>query len=142
MPPQDANPTPSFGGFGLRGMLAQEYTDVMILSIAANGRDMAFSSDTGMAECLVVARKLGPGESPDNRAHFTSLRHRPEGFAHASSVAGGLLGGSQIRRIEDGPYGGTLLMVGEALAGETITAPRDAEGESWGAVRIAERLRQ
>ena len=123
---------------GFRGMLAQEYTDVMILSIAANGRDMAFSSDTGMAECLVVARKLGPGESPDNRAHFTSLRHRPEGFAHASSVAGGLLGGSQIRRIEDGPYGGTLLMVGEALAGETITAPRDAEGESWGAVRLAD----
>ena len=111
---------------------------MMILSIAANGRDMAFSSDTGMAECLVVARKLGPGESPDNRAQFTSLRHRPEGFAHASSVAGGLLGGSQIRRIEDGPYGATLLMVGEALAGETITAPRDAEGESWGAVRLAD----
>ena len=39
---------------GFREMLAKEYTDVTILSIAANGRDMAFSSDTGMAECLVI----------------------------------------------------------------------------------------
>ena len=40
-----------------RELLATDYTDLTVLSIAANGRDMSFSSDTGMAECLVIARK-------------------------------------------------------------------------------------
>ena len=123
---------------GLREMLSSEYTDVTVLSIAANGREMSFSSDTGMAECLVVARKLRPDESPQDRACFTSLRRRPQGFSHASSIAGRLLDGSLVRRIEDGPYGGTPLTVGEEPAGETITAPRGENGESWGAVRLAD----
>ena len=123
---------------GFRGMLVQEYTDVTVLSIAANGRDMAFSSDTGMAECLVVARKLKQCEQPQSHARFTSLQHRPKGFAHASSLAGRLLDDSSARRIEDGPYGGTPVVVGEEPAGETITAPRDAEGGTWGAVRVAD----
>ena len=121
-----------------RQMMAQEFTDLMVLSIADTGRDMSFSSDTGMAECLVVARRLKPDESPDYRARFTSLRRRPQGFAHASSLASRLVDGSRVRRIEDGPYGGTPLKVGEELAGETITAARGAEGETWGAVRLSD----
>ena len=42
---------------GFRQMLVSGYSDLTILSIAANGKDMSFSSDTGMAECLVIARK-------------------------------------------------------------------------------------
>ena len=123
---------------GFREMIDSGYTDMAVLSIAANGRDMSFSSDTGMAECLVVARKLKPEEPPQNRAHFASLRHRPQGFVHASSLAGRLLDHSQVRRLEDGPYGGTPLTVGEEPVGETITAPRYEDGESWGAVRLAD----
>ena len=123
---------------GFREMLGKWYTDLQVLSIAANGSDMSFSSDTGMAECLVIARKLKEAESPDKEAHFTSLSHRPQGFAHASSLAGGLLDGGQVRRIEDGPYDGTPLMVGEELAGKTITTPRSTDGESWGAVRLSD----
>ena len=92
---------------GFREMIDSGYTGMAVLSIAANGRDMSFSSDTGMAECLVVARKLKPKETPQHRARFTSLRHRPQGFAHAGSLAGRLLDDGQIRRLEDGPYGGT-----------------------------------
>ena len=47
-----------------RQMMAQHFTDLMVLSIAANGREMSFSSDTGMAECLVIARKMLIGTSP------------------------------------------------------------------------------
>ena len=119
-------------------MLTREYTDLEILSIAANGREMSFSSDTGMAECLVIARKFKPEETPQDQVYFTSLRRRPRGFAHASSLAGGLLDSGQVRRIENGPYGGTPLVVGEELAGETITAPHDADGAGWGAVRLAD----
>ena len=123
---------------GFREMLAREYTDATVLSIAANGRDMSFSSDTGMAECLVVARRLKSDETPQDRTHFTSLRHRPQGFVHASSLAGRLMDGSRVRRIEDGPYGATPLTVGEELAGGTITTPRSEDGESWGAVRLSD----
>ena len=118
-------------------MLAREDTDLEILSIAANGYGMSFSSDTGMAECLVIARKFKPDETPHDRVHFTSLRRRPRGFAHASSPLVGCRTGGQVRRLEDGPYGGTLLMVGEELAGEMITAPHDPGGDNWGAVRLA-----
>ena len=41
-----------------RELIAKQYTNVTIVSIAANGRDMSFSSDTGMAECLVIGRKV------------------------------------------------------------------------------------
>ena len=119
-------------------MLAREYNDVTVLSIAANGRDMSFSSDTGMAECLVIARRLRSGEASQDKARFTSLRRRPQGFVHASSQAGRLIDGSQVRRHDDGPYGGTPLVVGEAVTGETITAPLGAVGESWGSVRLSD----
>ena len=121
-----------------RKMLAREYTDVMVLSIAANGRDMSFSSDTGMAECLVVARKQTRGDLPPDPSLFTSLRRRPQGFAHASSLACRIIDGGQVRRLEDGPYGGTLLMIGEDPTGETLTAPPRSDGESWGAVRLSD----
>ena len=123
---------------GFRDMLDDHYTDVTVLSIAANGRDMSFSSDTGMAECLVIARRLRSDETPQDRARFTSLSHRPQGFAHASSLAVRLLDGSRVRRLEDGPYGGTPLSIGEELAGETITTPCGEDGENWGAVRLTD----
>ena len=123
---------------GVRQLIAQDYTDVMILSIAANGRDMSFSSDTGMAECLVIGRKLQPQETPMSRARYTSFRRRPDAFAHASSIAGRLLNGGQVRGLEDGPYGGTSLTLGEESVGETITGPCGGDGESWGAVRLSD----
>ena len=123
---------------GLREMLASDYTDVTVLSIAANSREMSFSSDTGMAECLVVARKVRQGEAPDDRASFTSFNGRPRGFAHSSLLSSGLRDGHEERRLEGGPYGGTLLMVGEELAGESVSAPIGKDGESWSAVRLAD----
>ena len=124
---------------GFREMIGCYYTDLTVLTIAAaDNDDLSFSSDTGLAECLVIARRLKLDETPQDRARFTSLNHRPQGFAHASSLSGGLLDGSPVRRIEDGPYGGTPLTVGEEPAGESITAPRSEDGESWGAVRLSD----
>ena len=47
-----------------RELIATQFTDVTIASIAANGYDMSFSSDTGMAECLIIGRKKYEGRSP------------------------------------------------------------------------------
>ena len=44
----------------------------------------------------------------------------------------------QARCIEDGPYGGTALMIGDELAGESMTAPVQTDGTSWGAVRLSD----
>ena len=119
-----------------RQMLSVRYEDLTILSIAADGSYMSFSSDTGMAECLVIARKRKAGEPPGKRALFSSLTHRPEGFANASEIAKGTINAITVRSIEDGPYGGTPLLVGSGLAGAMITAPHPTNGEGWNAVRI------
>ncbi len=122
-----------------REMLAGHYTDLTVLSIAgADDHEISFSSDTGMADCLVVARRLRQNESSDGRRRFTSLRHRPRGFAFASSLAARLLDGGHVRRIEDGPFGGTPLAVGEESAGETITSHSGTGGDNWGAVRLSD----
>ena len=71
---------------GFRELIGQEYTDLTLLSIAANGKEMSFSSDTGMAECLIVARKCVEDKdfSLLHRSRFTSLRNRPQGLAHST----------------------------------------------------------
>ena len=52
-----------------RQTLSELYGEVQILSIAVAGsRDRAFSADTGMAECLVLAKKIGGG----GRTYFQS----------------------------------------------------------------------
>ena len=122
-----------------RNMLAQDYTDISVLSIAANGRDMAFSSDTGMAECLVVARKRRKDEASSGAMEFTSFRQRPQGFAHAAAISSAAANSESARGIKDGPYGGTPLMVGDEKTGEMLTAPYDADGEAWAPVGLGTR---
>ena len=124
-----------------RDLLAKEYTDISVLSIAANGRDMSFSSDTGMAECLVIACR---GDQPaahtvcPQDVQFTSLNRRPRKFEHAAAIASVMSDTKSIRDIEDGPYGGTQLMVGDEKAGEMLSAPYGKEGAAWTVVRLSD----
>jgi len=121
---------------GLREMLVRDYTDMTVVSIAANDQDMSFSSDTGMAECLVVARKLMVDEQPNDTDRFVSLSRRPQGSAYARELVSGCgPDNCQVRQIEDGPYGGTPIMIGGELAGYMITAPR---APVWRAVRVSD----
>ena len=121
-----------------REMMEADYTDLHILSIAANGMDMSFSSDTGMADCLVIGRKCVRENDHSSRpqAHFTSLHERPKGFAEASTITKGLVEREYVRSISDGPYGGTPLKVGDQILGETVSTPLSAQGGSWGGVRV------
>ena len=119
--------------------LAKDYADLTVLSIAASDNDhLSFSADTGMAECLVVARKLKQSEVTTGRGHFVSLGHRAQRFAHAGSLAMNVSNPERARRVEDGPYGGTALMIGDELAGESMTVPVQTDGASWGAVRLSD----
>ena len=105
---------------GFREMIVTDYTDVCVLSISANGDDMSFSSDTGMAECLVVARKIEPEQSSVGRVQFASLAVRPAGFASSSAIAGNIIATDYVRKIEDGPFGGTRLSIGRRVGGRVV----------------------
>ena len=119
--------------------MAKNYTDLTVLSIAASDNDhLSFSADTGMAECLVIARKVKQAEAPTGRGHFISLGRRAQGFAHATSLAMNVSSPQKARRVEDGPYGGTALMIGDELAGDSMTVPVQTDGASWGAVRLSD----
>ena len=121
-----------------RRIIATRYTKVMIVSISAHPKDMSFSSDTGMAECLVIGRKLRRNERADLRANFVSLRRRPEGFVQAGDLSKSILIDTPIRKIEDGPFGGVSVYCGATLEGEQLEVPIAADGNGWSAARISD----
>lgn len=122
-----------------RRTVSQSYFDISVLSIAADGSDLAYSSDTGMAECLVVARKRGEDENPANRAVFSSFRNRPGGFAQSATIVGTMAThDGSVRGIEDGPYGGTRITVGEETVGEMLSVPLRQDGDFWSPVRLSD----
>ena len=121
-----------------RELIATQYADATIVSIASTGRGMAFSSDTGIAECLIIARKLKPKEKPPMRAEFVSLTHRPAGFLESREFARGVTADMELSRLEDGPYGGAPIYCGEDLVGEALDAPIDNYATGWGAARMSD----
>ena len=123
-----------------RELMAQQYTDISVLSIAAAGiNDISFSADTGLGECLVVARKRREDEESESAVKFISLTRRPDGFLRADLIAKSILNANDnVRGIEDGPYGGTPLDIGTEQVGELLSTPSlpYERGGGWGAVRI------
>ena len=70
---------------GAREALRAHYSDVHVTSIATTGSTArAFSADTGMAECLVVATKRGGGKSG---ASYSNLAARPSSLLEAAVEA-------------------------------------------------------
>ena len=119
-----------------RRMLSDEYSEISVISIAAANFDsISFSADTGLGECLIIARKRVGDEPKAQRAQFTSLRQRPQDIAQASIVASAILDNPDARRIEDGPYGGEPLSLGAEKIGETLDMPQTADGK-LSAVRL------
>ena len=128
---------PSWSKF--RQQIATKYTDVSIISLAdgdASGTDLSFSSDTGMAECLVIARKLSQAESVPTRADFTSLYSRPGNVIRSLELVKSIPSEYHVRRIEDGPYDGTQIQCGDELMGKILNGPLGQFDTGWGAARV------
>lgn len=124
-------------GRKLDKFLRKTYDDIILVSIASAGHDdMSFSADTGMAGCLVVGRKTVQS-SRWARTAFVVLYERP------SSTMTGLITAIQIRRLqegklrklEDGPVGGSLFHFGDDVIGYAMDAPLPKEGP-WNLSRI------
>ncbi len=109
----------------VRDMWAAEYHNVYVITIAgAKGKDNAFSSDTDMAECIVVATK-GISDNTGT-ATFVSLTKRPNSLLEATEVA------NRILR-SDGDE--ETLIIGEDVAGKRVECPVIV-GQTWGASRV------
>jgi hypothetical protein len=121
----------------VRSLWRTEYSEAIICSIAERGtHSRSFSADTGMAEALFVGRKLRPNAVP--RATFVILDGQP-----TSTIEGELIGQAitqtvqtgTVRRLEDGPFGGTRIMLGDTCVGEAVDCPLPTEGP-WQMVGI------
>ena len=118
----------------VRDMWAAKYHDVIVITIAeAKGLDCAFSADTDMAECIIVATK-GKGDNT-GRGKFVSLRHRPQSLLEAVEIANRVVRSNGAHRLEDTPSGGDPIAVGEEILGYMLDCPLSL-GEGWIATRI------
>ena len=117
----------------VREMWATEYHDVVVVTIGQKaGHDSAFSHDTNMAECMVVATK-GVGENT-GRAKFISLSERPKSLLAGQTLAVLIQRHAVTRRLEDEAHGGERLMIGDVSMAQMLECPIGA-GE-WGASRV------
>ena len=125
----------------IRRLLRREYDTPLVVTIAErSSRTRSFSADTDIAECLFVGRKERGNSEAEKRATFVVLNKQPrislegEQIAHAVSR---LLCASNIRCLEDGPFGGTRLLVGDSLYGEVLNCPLPRKG-AWQLVGICD----
>ena len=73
-----------------RESLRQHYRDITVVSIATHGTsDRAFSADTGMSECLLIATKAPWGNHSPKRqsAEFVNVPNRPASLLEAHETA-------------------------------------------------------
>ena len=106
----------------IRNMWATEYHDIIVITMAqAKAQDSAFSADTGMAECIVVATK-GVGENT-GRGKFVCLNHRPQSALEAVEIANRINRGNDTRKLEDTPNGGDIVSIGSTKIGQILDCP-------------------
>ena len=115
----------------VRDLWAQKYHDVIVVTIAnAKTEDCAFSADTNMAECLIIATKGISGNT--GRGTFVSLYQRPNNHLEAVEIAKEIHNLGSIRRLEDPPIGGDSIKVGNEM-GQALDCPLQ---NIWTATRI------
>ena len=118
-----------------RQLLRKSYSELMLISIAgARDDELSFSADTGMGECLVIGRK---SKSENKRATFIVLNERPSSSIIGASAAVQIhrLRAGKLRRLEDGPVGGSLMHFGDDTIGYAIDAALPEDGP-WNLARI------
>lgn len=122
-----------------RELLSKNYSGLVFASIAGlEDDDMSFSADTGMGECLVIGQKDKAGST---RAVFVVLKDRPSSTLLGASLARQirrLVQHKELRRLEDGPIGGTPLTFGEEVVGQAMDAPLPSNGGALNLARIGD----
>ena len=120
-----------------RQRIRREYTDIMVVTIAASGSfQKSFSADTGIAECLLIARRSKRTGTP--RAVFAILDSQPTSAVGSELIADEIIRkvrAKNIRRLEDAAQGGSSIEMGDTSAGQLIDCPLPESGP-WTMVGI------
>ncbi len=116
----------------VRNLWAEEYHNVTVVTIAdVETENCAFSADTNMAECIVVALK-GRTENT-GRGTFVCLHRRPNSHLEAVEIAKWIQRLREVRKLEDPPIGGDPIKVGDEIVGSALNCPL---GKIWSTSRI------
>jgi hypothetical protein len=107
-----------------RALVTSRYVNLIFVTNAGlAGADVSFSSDTGMGECLVLGKKEFGGSK---RASFVTLNQRPDSTMSGSNIAVQIrraIYQHRLRKLEEGPVGGTPIIMGAEIVGTAIDAP-------------------
>jgi hypothetical protein len=114
----------------VRKLWSEEYSDILVLSIASEEPSAsAFSADTGVAECMIVATRsekplpIAGKKPPPTPVLSVTLYRRPSSPLEGAEI-GRLIGemaeDSGVRTVEEAPLGGTPLYIGDEKVGEAI----------------------
>ena len=121
-----------------RKAIGKRCKEITVATIAGAGSyDSSFSADTGMAECLLVARR-GEQEG-EKRATFVMLGRRVGSANEADLLAaeiGRIRSSGQMRNIESA-YGMSSIVIGRQEYGSILNAPIPASGP-WPLVGIVD----
>ena len=118
----------------VRDLWTTAYHDVTVVTIAeAKRENCAFSADTNMAECLIIARK---GRTTDTgRGTFVCLHRRPNSHLEAVEIAKWVQRLRDVRKLEAPPIGGDPIKIGDEIVGSALNCPLE---KIWGTSRIKE----
>ncbi len=120
----------------VRKMWVEEYHDILVITIAHEDIEKcAFSADTGMAECLVIAKK---GKRKNmGRGTFVCLKRCPHGELEALEIAKRIHTFKNIHRLDDDTLsGGEPLQIGDEVIGHIISAPIIQSEAGWPLSRV------
>ena len=119
----------------VRELWRQEYHNVIVVTIAdAKTKSCAFSADTNMTECLVIAAK-GRAENT-GRGLFVCLNRRPISELEALEIAKDIHSLKDIRQLEDGIVDGNPIKIGKEIVGYAIDAPLTQTSSAWPVSRV------
>ena len=124
---------------GARRQWREHYRDLIAVTISeAGSHNKSFSSDTGIAECLLVATRTDE-PSPQDRGVFVILMRRPTSTHYGELIAATIQAaiGNGIRQLDDGPLGTTPIMLGDEYCGHLLDCPLPDDGP-WPLVGVAD----
>ncbi len=119
----------------VRKLLSEKYHNMIVITIAdADIKNCTFSSDTNMAECIIIAAR---GKSKNTgRATFVCLTRCPDGELEALEVARSIHEFKDIQNLEGGINKGNLIKIGDDIIGHAVSAPLESGEVGWPVCRI------
>jgi hypothetical protein len=122
-----------------RELIQQKYQNLCVVNIAAaKDAEASFSAATKMGECLIVGQRTA---KPSMRALFVILAASPNTPLSGATIARHVREqwrSPTLRKLEDGPLGGTEIRVGDDLIVTMIEGPLPGGGSAWPISRVGD----